>query len=143
MKPRELWRKLLGGERGLMLAELVVVSFLLSTVVTGVIHGVVSGTRMNYVSGQHMAALGLCLERLEQMRETPYAEITPANFPDEPSLPLTHLGGSGAIPLGCARRARMRAHTDPDYKRVTVTVTWAYLGREESEQLAGAVFRKD
>ena len=128
---------------GSSLVELMVAAALSTTVVLGVVNGVVSGTQMSYLNAQHMAAFGLCQDKLEQIREMPFGQVTESDLAYEPNLRLTHCGSSNdSEPVEADRTCTVTPLAGVDGKAVTVTVTWGHAGDTRKEELAALVFKK-
>ncbi|MCK5849358.1 MAG: prepilin-type N-terminal cleavage/methylation domain-containing protein [Kiritimatiellae bacterium] len=127
---------------GMTLVEVLVGMLLVSLLVSGIFLGVVQGTRANYASAQHIAAFGLCKERIEHMRGVAFSSVTADNFPTE-ELNLTHMGGSQRLPLTCSRSSTIANLTSPTRKAVTVSVNWNFRGWTLIEYANGFIFHKD
>lgn len=134
--------RVLSDDAGVTLVEVLVGMMLVSLLVGGIYLGVVQGTRLNYASAQHVAAFGLCKERLEHMRGVAFTSVTPENFPTE-TLDLTHLGGSQRLPMTCVRSSSIVDVSSPPRKAVTVVVSWKLKEWSLSEFASGVIFHKD
>lgn len=127
------------------LIEVMIASGVLMLIAGGFISAIVTGSRLNYSSAQHVAAFGLCKSRFEQMRAMQlesYAGITEVEFPFEPSLPLTHAGGQKRIPLSCSRSTNIRDLDNPARKEVSIVVSWTFAGRPTQERLDTVIYQK-
>lgn len=106
------------------------------------IYGAISiGTRLVYASSQRVTAFSLCKQRLEQMRASDYARITPTNYPPE-TVTLTHLGGEDRMPLTGTRTSLIEDKENVTRKEVSVTVTWDFQDRTLSETVNGTIYEK-
>ncbi|MFH0907248.1 MAG: prepilin-type N-terminal cleavage/methylation domain-containing protein [bacterium] len=133
------------SRQGMTLVEVVIASVVLMIITAGFISAIVTGTRLNYSSAQHVAAFGLCKGRFEQMREMHmdlFTNITEAAFPFEPSLPLTHTSGKTQLPLRCTRSTTIRDFDDPIRKEVTIVVAWTFAGKPTQERLDTVIYKK-
>lgn len=129
------------GAGGMSLVEVLVATAVLAVCLLAVTRAVSVGNRLLYVSSQHMEAFMRCRERIEQMRATDYCAITSNNFPEE-TVRLGHLGGVDRTPLYATRSSVIETCTDPEGKRVTVTVSWNFMGRTETESASGVIYRR-
>jgi len=129
------------GAGGMSLVEVLVATAVLAVCLLAVTRAVSVGNRLLYVSSQHMEAFMRCRERIEQMRATDYCAITSNNFPEE-TVRLGHLGGVDRTPLYATRSSVIETCTDPAGKRVTVTVSWNFMGRTETESASGVIYRR-
>ena len=130
---------------GMTLIEVMIASGILMLISAGFISAIVTGSRLNYSSSQHVAAFGLCKSRFEQMRGLQmddYTNITEAAFPFEPSLSLTHAGGQGRLPLTCSRTTNVRDLESPIRKEVSITVAWTFAGKPTQERLDAIIYQK-
>ena len=132
----------LGSKSAFTLIEVVVSSVLSTMIIGGIYSGIQTGMKLNYSSAQNMAAFGLCLERLEQMRGEAYSDVVPSEFPDE-NVSLTHLGGEERLPLAATRSSSITDLNDPIRKEVTVTVSWDYRGKTLSQSITGHIYLKE
>ena len=124
------------------LVEVMIASAVLTVVTGAVITTVVTSTRLNYSSAQHLAAFGLCEGRLEQMRSLPFGDITAANFSSE-TLPLTHMGGATRHPLPCTRSSTLTHQMNPERQDVSIVVAWTFAGMDLEERITTAIYRKE
>lgn len=129
------------SRRGVTLIEVMIAMLILVMISVGLLHGVMTGVRLNYAAAQRAAAFGLCMDLYEQMRGAEYSDVTPTNFPPE-TLRMTHLGGSQRVPLNCQRMCQIVQKTNPNRKEVEINVSWVYMGRTMTETLNGMVFEK-
>ena len=134
-----------GSRQGMTLIEVMIASVVRMLIAAGFLSAIVTGSRLNYSSSQHVAAFGLCKSRFEQMRgmqRDSYASITEGAFPIEASLPLTHAGGQRRIPLACTRSTDIRDLENPTRKEVVITVAWTFAGRPMQERLDAVIYEK-
>jgi len=129
-------------DSGVTLVEVIIASAITVTVLGSIIYSVATGVRINYMNAQQVAAFGLCREKLEEMRDMDYADVTGAKFPKETSVRIGHLGGREGIALLGERECVITPYVSgPAGKSVTVTVRWTYLGKSHEERLDGAIYR--
>lgn len=126
---------------GVTLIEMLIAMLILAMISIGLLHGVMTGVRLNYAAAQRAAAFGLCMDLYEQMRGADYSNVTYSNFPPE-TIRMTHLGGSQRVPLNCQRSCQITQKASPNRKEVEIEVTWIYMGRTMTEKLNGMVFEK-
>lgn len=111
--------------RGFTLAEVLVSMVLFSLAATGLVGLALALMEQNSVSKRLDTATSLAHDRLEQIRNTPYAQVIPANFPFEDYGAVT----AGAPPVTYPDFQRWVTIQDdtpfPGMKRVMVTVSWA------------------
>ena len=124
------------------LVEVMIASAVLAIVTGAVITTVVTSSRLNYSSAQHMAAFGLCEQRLELMRSVHFDQIVPTNFPAE-TISLTHLGGITRHPLPCTRSSVLTDGVDPVRKDVSIIVAWRFGDRDLEERVDTVIYQND
>jgi len=142
---KRFWRSLFGGygaRDGLTVVEVMVAVLIVGIMLAGVFAGATRAVQANYVAAQRSAAFGLCKERLEQMRGADFDSVTEANFPTG-TVQVTHLGGSQRIPLTGFISNSIVSQVSPPRKQVTVTVSWACLGRTLQESYIGSVVDRE
>lgn len=124
------------------LLEVMIATAFVALLVSGIYAGMVQAVGLNYAVAQRVCALGLCRERIEQMRAVDYSSVTATNF-DTEILRLTHLGGSARLPLPCTRSSIIASLNNPVRKAVTVMVAWNFRGRPYQESVSGMIFDRD
>lgn len=129
------------SRQGMTLVEVLIASVVLMIISAGFISAIVTGSRLNYSSAQHVAAFGLCKGRLEQMRSIDFTNVTEAAFPSE-SIPLTYAGGYARTPLTCTRSTTIRDLDVPTRKEVQIDVAWTFAGRPTRERIDTVIYQK-
>lgn len=67
----------MGSKRqGFTLVEVMVATLVAGITLGGVLMSVLFATRLNYASSQHYAAFALCKEKVEELRERKFSEMT-------------------------------------------------------------------
>jgi hypothetical protein len=127
---------------GLTVVEAVVALVLVALVAGGVYHSMAVVSTAGMVTAQRVAAFGLCVDRLEEMRGADYAAVTASNY--QPAVVrVTHFDGASGLPLSGVRSNCVVNLLEPARKQVRVTVTWNYRGKTYEESLTGVIFRRD
>lgn len=127
---------------GVTLVEVMVSMALVAIFSTGLYAAIIQASRANYQASQRVAAVGLCRERLEQMRGVPYQNLNSAHFPDE-TVQLTHLGGTAMLPLMGMRRCTFQTLYAPSRTVVSTEVEWVYAGHTNREVFYSVIFEKE
>lgn len=113
-----------GSATGFTLIELLVTFTLFALTSLGFASLVVTAIQANRATQATDTAIFLAQDRLEAIRNTPYSNIIPANFPDEAYGQVT--AGNPPTPYPRFRRT-VTIFDDtpfPGMKRVVVTVSW-------------------
>lgn len=123
---------------GFTLVEVMIATLVAGITFGGVLTSVLFATRLNYASSQHYAAFTLCKERIEELRETDYENLTDGFTKkssrryqlDEENIPLMIQGPSGGTTITGTRRTDVydyrtisRYENEPHYY-VRVRFTW-------------------
>lgn len=130
------------AKKGFTLVEVAVAMGLAAMATGGIFQGLVLSKGLNQANEQRVVAFGLCLARLEEVKGMGYEEIVAAEFPEEQTIPMTHLGGSQHVGLSGVRNTVVRDLTNPDRKEVEVQIDWTYRGRALTEHVTGLVYPK-
>lgn len=132
-----------GRGAGFTLMELLWTSTLAALIFMGAIKGISTVNQLNYASAQRVVAYGLCRDRLEKMRATPYdaLAVTNAAFVTA-TVDMTHLGGRNKVRLQGTINCSITDYTAPVRKHCVVTVTWVYRGRTLRETISGILYDK-
>lgn len=110
-------------------------------VIVGVLLGLVRTARMNYANAQRVAAFGLAYDAIELLRAEGYENITGDHeLLTATEMQLTHLGGTGRVPLNAWRWGGVTEKNDPPRKHVTIWVGWNYQQRSQFEKVDGVIF---
>jgi hypothetical protein len=125
---------------GLTVVEAVIALVLVALVTAAVYRSMAVGSSVGTVTGQRIAAFGLCADQFERMRGGDYRAVTVSNHPPE-AVRITHLRGGEGSPILGVRSNTIINLLEPARKQVTVTVTWDYRGRAYEESLTGAIFQ--
>ncbi len=113
--------RILGKRRhaGMTVVEVLVAITLLAASLGAVYTAITFASRVSQHNVEKTMALNLAIERMDQVKNTAYAAMVSANFPDENGLTV------GSYPIGFDRSVSI---STSDYKTITVTVTWSHLG---------------
>ncbi len=129
-----------GGTRrhrqGFTLVEVLVALGLFALAATGLVGLALALMEQNRVSKRLDTAAYLAHDRLEQIRNTPYAQIVPANFPFEDYGTVT-AGTPPVVYPEFQRWVTIQNDTPlPGMKRVVVTVSWRgrFAGRTVTQE---------
>ena len=82
---------------GMTLLEVMIAMYFVSIAIAAIYLGVLQGNRANYTSSQYACALGLCMEKIEEMRGDTYTDLTNGTYYIGEHLNLTRLGGKPNI----------------------------------------------
>lgn len=128
--------------RRITLIEVAIATVLSVLLVATVLSGLLAASEASYAAGQHTAAMGLCQDRMEEMRAVDFEDISGENFPDETGLSLTHTQASEEHVISCSRQVFLQDESTEDIgaKRVRVTVQWTFRGREHEERLETIIY---
>ncbi len=124
---------------GMTIMEVVIAMALVTMLVSGIYSGVSQGMRINFATGQHIAAFGLCKDLLETMRGAEYTSVSEAVFPPS-TVRITDWGGIAAVPLTGTRSCRVRTFYYPPRKQVDVDMVWVYGGRTNRQTASGTIY---
>ena len=128
---------------GFTLMELLWTSTLAALILMGAIKGISTVNQLNYASAQHMVAYGLCRDRLEKMRATPYPSLAITNtLFTTATVDMTHLGGHNKVRLQGTVTCSIAEFTVPTRKHCVVTVSWLYRNRPQHETISGIIYDK-
>ena len=132
-----------GRAAGFTLMEVLWTSTLAALIFMGAIQGISTVNQLNYSSAQHLVAYGLCRDRLEMMRATPFASLSMTNTAfATTTVNMTHLGGKNKVRLQGTVTCSITDFTVPTRKHCVVTVNWTYIGRSLHETLSGIIYDK-
>ena len=128
------------GRLGFTLLEVLVATALIAMVLAGAVQAVVAINRMNYHSGQRVAAHGLCRQRIEELRSAPYDELQLGE--EEETVRMANLGGTQRNPISAVRATLIEQRSDAGMPRlhVTVTIDWHHTGRDFSESATTIIY---
>jgi len=118
--------------KGLTLVELLVAITILLIATGSILLAVNFGSKVSKHNLRKAVALNLITQRLEQIKNSPYADVTTTVFPNETNIQV------GTDPIRYSRSVTIQAG---NYKTVTVAVTWNQLGAPfvESESVVTIV----
>ena len=135
------------SKAGMTIVEVLMAAIFSAILIAGLVSGVIFTNRLNYASAQRVAAFGLCKEWYELMNGGNYTNIAESAYPSE-TVRLTHMGGTGRLPLMGVRTCQIRelndpaVASDPRRKMVTITVNWHFANRDYQETLNGVIYDK-
>ncbi len=136
--------KLKMSRRPYTLLEVVIGMVIFSILAVGVITGVIRVANLNYVNAQRVAAYGLGYDAVESLKSDGYDAITDQHDLLTPSLEkLTHLGGSGRVPLYAWRWGHVEEKNNPERKKITIWVGWNYQNRNQFEEVIAVVLPRE
>lgn len=105
--------------KGLTLVELLVAITILLIATGSILLAVNFASKVSKHNLRKAVAVNLVTQRLEQIMNSSYANVTTANFPNEANIQV------GSDPIRYSRTVTINAGS---YKTVTVTVAWNQLG---------------
>jgi hypothetical protein len=132
--------------RGMTLLEIAIAAVCGVLVISAAVCAAVVMSGGAMVSAQHTSAMGLCEERLEQVRADPdFAGIAASRYPVETNIPLTHTESPSNQIIPCTRQASFQDVSLPGIpgKRVIVLVTWTFRHWAQQERIEGIVYDFD
>ena len=108
-----------GSQKGLTIVEVMIAMTVMTVTILSILTAIVSASRGNRNNMERTMALNLAVERMDQVKNKAYDDITAANFPSESGITV------GTHPITFSRSVSITTTT---YKTVTVTVTWTNFG---------------
>ncbi len=124
MKPK-LWGFCTHWCSGMSLVEVMTAMVVMAIAILAILSAVLSASKSNRFNMEKTMALNLAIERMEEVKNTAYDDITSVNFSDETGITV------GAHPISFSRTVSITSST---YKTVTVTVTWTNFGAPYTEK---------
>jgi len=115
------------GQKGISLAELLIAIVIFAMTITAMVQGLLFGNRRIKAATYRTAAVIRAQERIEEMKNDTFANITTTNYPDEINLTLD----SGCNVL-CDRDVTI---SGTNYKTITATVSYSYRGQQYQESI--------
>jgi len=131
-------------KQGFTIVEVVVASLLVTLLGAGVLQTTILARRITYSNAQRVAAFGLAKAMTEELKGIGYEELTAdyvAGKTDDDDdgvddeLDVVNLGGVNQNIITGIPSIAMEELTDPRRKRVTVTISWDFQGRELEESV--------
>ena len=131
-------------KQGFTIVEVVVASLLVTLLGAGVLQTTILARRITYSNAQRVAAFGLAKAMTEELKGIGYEELTAdyvAGKTDDDDdgvddeLDVVNLGGVNQNIITGIPSISMEELTDPRRKRVTVTISWNFQGRELEESV--------
>ena len=118
---------MINNKKGISFTEILVAIVIFAMTITAMVQGLILGNRRIRAATYRTAAIIRAQERLEEMKNDIFANITAANYPDDtPTL-------DSGVGITCARDVTI---TGTNYKTITVTVSYTYRGRQYQESIA-------
>ena len=141
-------------KQGFTIVEVVVASLLVTLLGAGVLQTTILARRITYSNAQRVAAFGLAKALTEELKGVGYEELT-ADYiagktaveddddddeddedeDEQKELDVVNLGGVNQNIITGIPSIAMEELTDPRRKRVTVTISWNFQGRELEESV--------
>lgn len=135
-------------KQGFTIVEVVVASLLVTLLGAGVLQTTILARRITYSNAQRVAAFGLAKALTEELKGVGYEELT-ADYiagktavedddddeDEQKELDVVNLGGVNQNIITGIPSIAMEELTDPRRKRVTVTISWDFQGRELEESV--------
>lgn len=118
--------KVINNQKGISFAEILIAIVIFAMTITAMVQGLIFGNRRIRAATYRTAAIIRVQERLEQMKNDTFANITEANYLDD--NPILDSG----VGITCARDVTI---TGTNYKTITVTVSYTYRGRQYQESI--------
>ena len=120
---------------GFTLVEVVVATLLVTLLGAGVIQSTLLARKITYSNAQRVAAFGLAKAKTEELKGVGYEKLTATygTTHSETDLELVNLGGVNQELVKTTRTTTLEDLTSPRRKRVTVSITWDFQGKELEE----------
>ena len=110
---------------GMTIVEVLIAITLLAVAMGAIYTAITFASRVSQHNVEKTMALSLAIDRMDQVKNTTYANIAAANFPSESGITV------GSYPITFSRSVTI---VTGNYKTVTVTATWSHLGSPFVEQ---------
>lgn len=112
------------NQKGITFIEIIIAILIFGLSLPAVFRGLVLAYGVAKKSSQRTSAMAKCQERIEVLKNTPYANITSAIFPnDQVTLDNNGTTSTGDDLIG-ARTGTIVDNTNPTFKTITVTISW-------------------
>ncbi|NOX98071.1 MAG: type II secretion system protein [Nitrospirae bacterium] len=123
------------NNKGITLLEIVISLLIFGIAATGILRSFVFCNTRAKSTSLRTAAIALAQERMEQIKNDSYPNVTAANYPDETNLILDTAGTADTGDDLTGTRTVTITGASPNPKTITVTVTWKFKGNQFSESL--------
>ena len=104
--------------------EVMIAMTVMTVTILSILTAIISASQGNRNNMERTMGLNLAVDRMDQVKNKAYDDITSGNFPSESGLTV------GTHPVTFSRSVSITTTT---YKTVTVTVTWTNLGGQFRE----------
>jgi len=121
--------------KGITLLEIVISLLIFGIVATGILRSFIFCNMRAKSTSLRTAAIALAQERMEQIKNDSYANVTATNYPDETNLILDTAGTAATGDDLTGTRTVTITGVSPNPLTITVTVTWNFQGNQLSESL--------
>ena len=122
--------------RAFTFVEVLAVSAFTSMLIGCFYAGMSSGVNLNESSIHRIVAQDLCQEQIDLIRESPFEVVSTCLFPVE-TIELGHLEADADQLISGIRSSEIKQLKDPNWKEITVTVTWTSGSRSYSQSVTG------
>lgn len=112
------------NQKGITFVEIIIAIVIFGLALPVMFHGLFLAYGEAKKSGQRTGAIAKCQERIEAMKNTAYANITSANFPNDQVTLDNHGTASPNDDLIASRTVTLVDNANPAFKTVTVTASW-------------------
>ena len=119
--------KIIVNQKGISFAEILVAIVIFAMTITAMVQGLLFGNRRIKAATYRTAAIIRAQERIEEMKNDNFTNITDTNYPDERNLTL-----DSGINILCNRDVTI---SGTNYKTITVTVSYSYRGQQYQESV--------
>ena len=112
------------NKKGITFIEVIVGILIFGLSLPAIFRGLFLAYDVVKKSSQRTSVIAKCQERIEDMKNTTYADITSANFPNDQVTLDNHGTVSTSDDLIGNRTVSIVDNTNPAFKSITVTVDW-------------------
>ena len=113
-----------GSRGGLTIVEVMIAMTVMTVAILSILTAIISASKGNRNNMERTMALNLAVQRMDQVKNSAYDDITAANFPTLTGITV------GTHPVTFSSAVTITTTT---YKTVTVTVTWTNLAGQYRE----------
>ena len=125
------------NNKGVTLLEIAISLLIFGIAVTGILRSFIFCNTRAKSTSLRVAAIALAQDRIEQIENDSYANVTAAIYPNETVSLDTAGTADTSDDLTCTRTVTINEVTGTltNYKEITVTATWNFTGNQFNESL--------